>query len=186
MNLYDIIYSDPAWQQSKGGLRKARPNQGRKLDYETLSLEDIKSIHKEFSSRANEKHNFFVWTIDKYLHETEQMMKELGYTLHARMIWDKENGVAPAFTVRFSHEYLLWFYKKGNMLMPCTDMRGKQTAVKGSIQNRTYDTKEGEKRYITEIVADRLQILEWEKEQNNAQENNYTEAQIDDEDLPFQ
>ena len=64
--------------------------------------------------------------------------------------------------------------------------KGKLCAIKGSIQNRTYDTKEGEKRYITEIVADRLQILEWEKEQNNAKENNYTEAQIDDEDLPFQ
>lgn len=64
--------------------------------------------------------------------------------------------------------------------------KGKLCAVKGSIQNRTYETKEGEKRYITEIVVDRLQILEWEKEQNNAQENNYTEAQIDDEDLPFQ
>ena len=64
--------------------------------------------------------------------------------------------------------------------------KGKLCAVKGSIQNRIYDTKEGEKRYITEIVADRLQILEWEKEQNNANENNYTEAQIDDEDLPFQ
>ena len=64
--------------------------------------------------------------------------------------------------------------------------KGKLCAVKGSIQNRTYDTKEGEKKYITEIVADRLQILEWEKEQNNAKENNYTEAQIDDEDLPFQ
>lgn len=129
MNLYDIIYSDPPWQQQKGGLRKARPNQERALDYNTLSIEDIKDIHKTFSDKANEKHNFFVWTIDKYLHETEQMMKELGYTLHARMIWDKENGVAPAFTVRFSHEYLMWFYKKGSMLMPCTDMRGKQTTV---------------------------------------------------------
>ena len=129
MNLYDIIYSDPPWQQQKGGLRKARPNQVRALDYNTLSMEDIKDIHKAFSDKANEKHNFFVWTIDKYLHETEQMMKELGYTLHARMIWDKENGVAPAFTVRFSHEYLMWFYKKGSMLMPCTDMRGKQTTV---------------------------------------------------------
>ena len=129
MNLYDIIYSDPPWQQQKGGLRKARPNQERALDYNTLSMEDIKDIHKTFSQKANEKHNFFVWTIDKYLHETEQMMKELGYALHARMIWDKENGVAPAFTVRFSHEYLLWFYKKGNMLMPCTEMRGKQTTV---------------------------------------------------------
>lgn len=34
-----------------------------------------------------------------------------GYKLHARLIWDKMNGVAPAFTVRYSHEYLSWFYK---------------------------------------------------------------------------
>ena len=39
------------------------------------------------------------------------MMKELGYELHARIIWDKMNGIAPAFTVRFSCKYLLWFYK---------------------------------------------------------------------------
>ena len=70
-----------------------------------------------------------MWTIDKYLHESEQMMKELGYSLHARFIWDKENGIAPAFTVRFSHEYLLWFYKKGNILMPDETVRGKYTTV---------------------------------------------------------
>ena len=39
--------------------------------------------------------------------------------------------------------------------------KGRLAAVKGSIQNRTYDTKEGEKRYITEIVAENVQILEW-------------------------
>lgn len=52
-----------------------------------------------------------------------------GYKLHARMVWDKENGVAPAFTVRFSHEYLLWFYKPGKMLMPRKETRGKYTTI---------------------------------------------------------
>lgn len=56
-------------------------------------------------------------------------MQELGYTLHARLIWDKENGIAPAFTLRFSHEYLLWFYKKGKILMPIQECRGKYTTV---------------------------------------------------------
>lgn len=126
---FDIIYSDPAWKQTKGNLRKARPNQGKDLDYQTLTLDEIKDIHKEAFTHCNDKHNVFMWTIDKYLHETEQMMKELGYELHARMIWDKENGIAPAFTVRYSHEYLLWFYKKGNMLMPCKEQRGKYTTV---------------------------------------------------------
>ena len=126
---YDVIYTDPAWKQTKGNARKCRPNQSKELDYDTLSMSDIKAIHEQATKLCNEKHNIFMWTIDKYLHETEQMMKQLGYELHARMIWDKENGIAPAFTVRYSHEYLLWFYKKGNMLMPCQEMRGKYTTV---------------------------------------------------------
>lgn len=128
-NKYDLIYTDPPWQQVKGGKRKCRPNQGKLLDYPTLSIQEIKDIHNAAFSHCNEKHNIFMWTIDKYLHESELMMQQLGYQLHARIIWDKENGIAPAFTVRFSHEYLLWFYKKGNILMPCVDMRGKYTTV---------------------------------------------------------
>ena len=127
---YEIVYTDPPWAQTKGNKRKCRPNQGKALDYDTMSLDDIITFHKDFFKHHTEDvHNVFMWTIDKYLHETEQMMKELGYELHARFIWDKENGIAPAFTVRFSHEYLLWFYKKGNILMPCEDMRGKYTTV---------------------------------------------------------
>ena len=126
---YDIIYTDPPWAQTKGNLRKCRPNQTKALDYPTLNMDEIFEIHKRFFEQCNIKHNVFMWTIDKYLHETEKRMSDLGYTLHARFIWDKENGIAPAFTVRFSHEYLLWFYKKGNMLKPCTEMRGKYMTV---------------------------------------------------------
>ncbi len=128
-NKYGVIYSDPPWQQKKGGLRKTRPNQTRNLDYNTLSLQDIKQIHARVSELCETKHNFFVWTIDKFLFETERIMNELGYKLHARFVWDKTNGVAPAFTVRFSHEYLLWFYKSGNMLKPCNEQRGKFMTV---------------------------------------------------------
>lgn len=124
---YSIIYADPPWQKKKGGLRKSRPNQTRDLDYKTLDNDEIKNIISKI--KVEEKHNFFVWTIDEFLFDCENIMKELGYSLHARLIWDKENGVAPAFTVRYSHEYLLWFYKKGNMLKPCENMRGKQTTV---------------------------------------------------------
>lgn len=126
---YDIIYSDPAWPQTKSNFRKCRPNQGKELDYKTCDLNQIKLIHLKAAMLCNLKHNIFVWSIDKYLHETEQMMAELNYELHARFIWDKGNGIAPAFTVRFSHEYLLWFYRKGNMLLPDKFVRGKYTTV---------------------------------------------------------
>lgn len=126
---YDIIYTDPPWEQTKGGKRKCRPNQGKELDYPTMNIDDIFRLQSAYFSFSNPKHNIFMWTIDKFLVETEQKMKEMGYELHARFIWDKENGIAPAFTVRYSHEYLLWFYKKGNILMPCKETQGKYTTV---------------------------------------------------------
>jgi hypothetical protein len=61
-------------------------------------------------------------------HHTYQRAHE-SLAFHARMIWNNENGIAPAFTVRYSHEYLLWFYKKGHMLMPCKETRGKFMTV---------------------------------------------------------
>ncbi|MFU0799983.1 MAG: single-stranded DNA-binding protein [Xylanivirga thermophila] len=38
--------------------------------------------------------------------------------------------------------------------------KGRLVAVAGRIQTRTYDTPEGQRRYITEIVADEVQFLD--------------------------
>lgn len=123
---YDILYTDPPWKQTRGGKKLARPkSSGMPVPYKTMSLEAIKSLHEYvFNNLLNKPHNVFMWTIEKYLPETEKMMAECGYTLHARIIWDKLNGPSPAYTVRFSHEYLLWFYKKGQMYKPDKDQRG--------------------------------------------------------------
>ena len=120
---YKILLADPPWKQTKGGLRKARPNQEKKLDYPTLELKDIKDIIKSQDSQV-----LFLWTIDKFLFEAQEIAESLGYKLHARIIWDKENGVAPAFTIRYSHEYLLWFYKSP-MEKIDIGMRGKATTI---------------------------------------------------------
>ena len=120
---YDIIYADPPWKQLKGGLRKVRPNQERQLDYNTLNLNKIKKIISKFQGKV-----LFLWTIDKFLFKTQELAESLGYKLHARIVWDKENGVAPAFTIRYSHEYLLWMYKFP-MLKIDSNMRGKFTTV---------------------------------------------------------
>jgi single-strand DNA-binding protein len=37
--------------------------------------------------------------------------------------------------------------------------KGRQVAVLGSIQTRSYDAASGEKRYVTEVVADEVQFL---------------------------
>ena len=39
--------------------------------------------------------------------------------------------------------------------------KGKLISISGRIQTRSYDAKEGTKRYVTEVVADEVQFLEW-------------------------
>ncbi|NMM62052.1 single-stranded DNA-binding protein [Clostridium sp. P21] len=39
--------------------------------------------------------------------------------------------------------------------------KGKLMGVCGRIQTRTYDAKDGTRRYVTEVVADEVQFLEW-------------------------
>lgn len=69
--------------------------------------------------------------------------------------------------------------------------KGKQVAVKGSIQNRSYETQNGEKRYITEIVAENVQFLGSKGDGNGGNQNNSNggfEAgyqAIEDDDVPF-
>lgn len=60
--------------------------------------------------------------------ECEVEMFKRGYRRHCRMVWNKLNGVAPAFTVRFAHEYLLWFYKE-KFLPIARNERGRFTTV---------------------------------------------------------
>ena len=126
---YEVFMIDPPWSQRKGGVRKSRSNQGRDLDYATLSIEEIfRLLDTQVFSQATEVHTVFLWSIDKFLFAGEEEMAKRGYTLHARMVWDKGNGVAPAFTIRYSHEYLLWFYKP-KMLPVAENMRGKFRTV---------------------------------------------------------
>ncbi|ADL54023.1 single-stranded DNA-binding protein [Clostridium cellulovorans] len=39
--------------------------------------------------------------------------------------------------------------------------KGKLIGVSGRIQTRTYDAQDGSKRYVTEVVSDEVQFLEW-------------------------
>lgn len=124
---YGLIYTDPPWEQKRGGRKRVRPNSsGKELDYPVMPFERIVQFHREVLPLLAEKqHNVFMWTIDKYLLPAESFMQEMGYIRHARIIWDKMAGMAPAYTVRFTCEYLIWFYPKGRMLFPNPETRGK-------------------------------------------------------------
>jgi single-strand DNA-binding protein len=38
-------------------------------------------------------------------------------------------------------------------------VKGKEVAIEGKLTSRSYETKEGEKRYITEVVCNELMML---------------------------
>lgn len=67
--------------------------------------------------------------------------------------------------------------------------KGLLMGVAGRIQTRSYDAKDGGKRYITEVVAEEIQFLEWGKKDGD---ENYSSSgdfdnmtPVDDGDIPF-
>lgn len=122
---YDLIYADPPWKQSKGGKKSVRANSsGKPLDYPTCSLDEIKNHLSLVANAGGENGILFLWTIDKYLFQAQEIAESIGYKLHARMIWNKVTGIPAAFTVRYGHEYLLYMYK-GKLIPVAKEERGK-------------------------------------------------------------
>lgn len=148
---YGLIYADPLWKQSKGGKKSVRENSsGKPLDYPTCSLDEIKEHLRLATESTTENSILFLWTIDKYLFEAQQIAESLGYKLHARMIWDKVTGIPAAFTVRYGHEYLLYMYK-GKLTPVAKDERGKIHTV-----FRERVTKHSKKPDIAYEIIERL------------------------------
>ena len=65
--------------------------------------------------------------------------------------------------------------------------KGSQCAVSGRIQTGSYEAKDGTKRYTTDVVAERVQFLEWN---TNAEAKGSTDDidgfyTVDNDDIPF-
>jgi len=63
--------------------------------------------------------------------------------------------------------------------------KGRQVYVEGRLQTRSYDDKEGAKRYVTEVVADAVQFLGGGEKQPAANADDYTPSAPGDDDIPF-
>jgi len=127
---YDLILSDPPWNQRRGqGRKDVRPNSsGIELDYPTMELSDIQEHLRQATSLCNEDAVLFLWTIDKYLFEAQNIAENCGWKLHARMIWNKITGIPASFDIRFGHEYLLYMYR-GKLRPVANSERGKIHSV---------------------------------------------------------
>lgn len=69
--------------------------------------------------------------------------------------------------------------------------KGKQVVIEGNLQNRSYKDKNGDKKHITEIIVESIELTGESKKETSEQQMNikteYQENQIvlEDSDLPF-
>lgn len=66
--------------------------------------------------------------------------------------------------------------------------KGKLIGIAGRIQTRSYEAKEGGKRYVTEVVAEDVQFLEWAKDSDGGSSSgsDYEDmTPVDDDSIPF-
>ncbi|MCR2044378.1 single-stranded DNA-binding protein [Anaerosalibacter massiliensis] len=73
--------------------------------------------------------------------------------------------------------------------------KGRLAAVQGRLQSRSYEAKDGTRRYVTEVVAERVQFLEWGADNGNrgsdynSNDSDFPDIEgfhpVDDDDIPF-
>ena len=77
------------------------------------------------------------------------------FSLATSEVWNDADGNRQERTEW--HNVVVW----GKQGETCAQYlaKGRQAYIEGSIRNRSYDDKNGQKRYITEIVAQRVRFL---------------------------
>lgn len=75
--------------------------------------------------------------------------------------------------------------------------KGLKVAIQGRLQSRSYEANDGTRRYVTEVVAERVEFLEWKDDsatgdaynnQNTGQQDDwapYGLEPVDDTNIPF-
>lgn len=62
--------------------------------------------------------------------------------------------------------------------------KGLKAAVQGRIQSRSWQDENGSRRYATEVVAERVEFLEWKERQSNIPDG-FMEIDYNEENIPF-
>lgn len=62
--------------------------------------------------------------------------------------------------------------------------KGRKAAVQGRLQIRSYEDNNGQRRYVTEVVANSVEFLEW-GEKKSSDDDFGIEVNLDDADCPF-
>lgn len=98
-------------------------------------------------------------TSDPELIETESGKKVTSITLAVQRTFKNSDGIYEADFIRCS----LWNAIASNTTEYCH--KGDVVGIKGRIQVSSYDDKEGNRKYVTEVIAEKVTFLASKKEE---------------------
>lgn len=119
------------------------------------------------------------------LRYTEKELPIANFTIAINRDYKNENG-------EYETDFINCVaFQQSAKLMGEYTHKGDLIGVKGRLQTRNYEDKEGKKHYITEVIAERITFLQAKKEEKNEYENMIIKTEqkqqfeIEDSMLPF-
>jgi site-specific DNA-methyltransferase (adenine-specific) len=114
---YNIIYADPPWNVWAGctffkekKYKIAKNRLRKKLTYPTMDIEDIKNLPVKDLSNKDSK--LFIWTINKYLPQTFDVINSWGFKYSTCLTWCKKPmGLGLGGTFSGTTEFLMFAHK---------------------------------------------------------------------------
>ena len=117
-------------------------------------------------------------TRDPELRYTSSNIATASFSLAVDRNFTNQNGEREADFINI----VVWRKQAENVKNYLT--KGSQVAIDGRIQTRSYDGQDGQKRYVTEVVADNVQFL-GTRGNNNGGDNNYSQPAFNDNATPY-
>ena len=93
MKKYQIIYTDPPWEmvRSFGGANWKGGERTRPvLDYPTMTFQEIEEL--PISEISDKDCNLYLWTTQKYLPQSFDLIKKWGFNYVSTLVWCKPRG----------------------------------------------------------------------------------------------
>lgn len=105
---YRTIVIDPPWDMERIQMEN-RTFDKESFDYPTMSLDEI----KDFKLPAHEECHLWLWTTQKYLRPSFDLLDAWDFTYLATFVWHKNGGFQPVGLPQFNCEFVLLARKGG-------------------------------------------------------------------------
>ena len=109
MKKYKTILVDPPWQQNNRGGYKIRPKQKKKLDYETMTISEIKEL--PVGDYADDGCHLWLWTTNQFIEDGFAILRHWGFKYLAPIHWRKPSGLGN-YVIHLTQTMLLAYKEK--------------------------------------------------------------------------